>query len=168
MQAADHSQRGSKLRTPRHETIVVISQLFVARRTPAGLWHDILVLIPPLMMPLSKHGPRISFPEHKQAESAKRPSSGKSVNATRRLGTLRRAPSVPHAGSTAIVSNPVRLDGYKKLEGENQGNRTAAGGPMDPRRPRWFWGAPAGLRLATCFHLTGWEKRGSGRMDIND
>ncbi|KAL6835041.1 hypothetical protein V8C40DRAFT_233404 [Trichoderma camerunense] len=102
---------------------------------------------PPLMMPLSKHGPRISYPEHKQAESAKRPSSGKSVNATRRLGTLRRAPSVPHAGSTAIVSNPVRLDGYKKLEGENQGNRTAAGGPMDPRRPSAVLGRSSILQL---------------------
>ncbi|PKK55107.1 hypothetical protein CI102_192 [Trichoderma harzianum] len=149
MQAADHSQRGSKLRTPRHETIVVISQLFVARRTPAGRWHDILVLVPPLMMPLSKQWPSHLFPRAQASRVSQEAKLWESVNATRRLGTLRRAPSVPHAGSTAIVSNPVRLDGYKKLEGENQGNRTAAGGPMDPRRPRRFWESPAG-RAASC------------------
>ncbi|KAL6700883.1 hypothetical protein J3F84DRAFT_359532, partial [Trichoderma pleuroticola] len=62
-------------------------------------------------MPLSKQWPSHLLPEHKQSRVRQETRLWESVNATRRLGTLRRAPSVPHAGSTAIVSNPVRLDG---------------------------------------------------------
>ncbi|KAK4067000.1 uncharacterized protein Triagg1_8000 [Trichoderma aggressivum f. europaeum] len=56
--------------------------------------------------------------EHKQIRVSQGAKLWESVNATRRLGTLRRAPSVPHAGSTAIVTTLSDSKVIKSLRGK--------------------------------------------------